>query len=112
MRSLWIAALLCFALSSCANDEQAQANLAVACAVKKCICEAKETPFFSQPERQDVLWQGNGNAYCPQGFALAEYVEKKKDPPGGLALPKLQDPYPCYDTSARCKNQESLQGLQ
>ena len=107
-----MAALLSVALSSCANEEEAQARLAVACAVKKCICQAKEQSFFGQPERQDVLWQGNGNAYCPQGFALAEYVDRKKNPPGGLALPKLEDPYPCYDTSARCKNRESMKGLE
>lgn len=108
MRSLWIVALLSLGLTSCASNEENQSQLSIACAVKKCICEAEEKPVFSSPERQDVLWQGNGNAYCPQGFALAEYVDKQKRKPGGIALPRHTEPYPCYDTSARCKNQENM----
>ncbi len=111
MRSLWIVALLSIGLTSCASDEEVQSRLAVACAVKKCICEAEEKPVFSPPERRDVLWQSNGDAYCPQGFALAEYVDKKKPLPGGLKFPRYTEPYPCNDTSARCKNRENLQNL-
>ncbi len=108
MRNLWIVALLSLGLVSCASDDKSQSQLSVACAVKKCICEAKEKPFFSSPERRDVLWQGNGNAYCPQGFALAVYVDKSKPKPGGIALPRDTEPYPCYGSSQRCKNQENM----
>ncbi len=109
MRNLWIAALLVLGLSSCTSDEEVQSRLAVACAVKKCICEAEEKPVFSAPERREVLWQGNGNAYCPQGFALAEHVDKSKPLPGGVKLPRYTDPYPCNDTVNRCKNRENVQ---
>ena len=109
MRYLWIAAPLLIGLASCTSDEEIQSRLAVACAVKKCICEAEEKPVFSPPERREVLWQGNGDAYCPQGFALAEYVEKDKPLPGGIKLPRYTEPYPCNDTSRRCKNRENVQ---
>ncbi len=108
MRRLWIVALLSLGLMSCTSSEEAQSKLSIACAVKKCICEAEDKPIFSAPERRDVLWQGNGNAYCPQGFALAEYVDKQKKKPGGVVLPRYTEPYPCNDTSARCKNQENM----
>ncbi len=108
MRNLWILALLSIGLVSCSSNDENQSKLSIACAVKKCICEEQDRPVFSSPERQDVLWQANGNAYCPQGFALAEYVDKEKRPPGGVVLPRYTQPFPCNDTSARCKNQENM----
>lgn len=108
VRTFWVAALLSTGLVSCASDEEIQSRLAVACAVKKCICEAEDKPVFSAPERRDVLWQDNGNAYCPRGFALAEHVEKDKPLPGGFKLPRYSDPVPCNDTARRCENRESV----
>ena len=108
MRSLWIAALLPLGLLSCTSNEEVQSRLAVACAVKKCICEAEKKPVFSPPEHRDVLWQQNGNAYCPQGFALAEYVEKNRPLPGGLKLPRYTEPVPCNDNARRCQNREAV----
>ncbi len=108
MRSHLMLALLSLGLLSCASSEENQNNLSIACAMKKCICEEKDKPVFSSPERRDVLWQTNGDAYCPQGFTLAEYVDKQKRKPGGVVLPRYTEPYPCNDTSARCKNQENM----
>ena len=102
--------LLPLALLACASDEEVQARLEIACAVKKCECVSQESNVFSTPEREDVLWQSNGNAYCPEGFALAEFKGKKKQP-GGLRLPRYTDPVTCYDTAERCANKEDLKGL-
>lgn len=102
--------LLPLALLACSSDTETQARLEVACAVRKCECVSQEPVVFSAPERHEVLWRDNGNAYCPAGFALAEYEADKKEP-GGIRLPRYSDPVTCYDTAERCKNQEDLKGL-
>ncbi len=103
--------LLPLLLLACTSDAEVQSRLEVACAVKKCQCISTEPVIFSTPERQDVLWQSNGNAYCPEGFALAEYKGGQKEP-RGLRFPRYSDPVTCYDTAERCKNKEDLKRLQ
>ncbi len=111
MRINPVTILLPLALLACTSDAEVQSRLEIACAVKKCECVSKEAVVFSTPERQDVLWQSNGNAYCPEGFALAEYKGDKKEP-GGIKMPRYTDPVTCYDTAERCKNKEDLKRLQ
>ena len=107
MRHVMIAGLLPLALLGCTSDEEIQARLEVACAVKKCECVSEDKPLLKPAERQDVLWAQNGNAYCPQGFALAEFVDTKKREPGGLRFPGRSDFDDCLERGYRCGERTS-----
>ena len=62
------------ALAACASSEEKQAELALACQVKDCICQSVTLTEPAKP----VLWRDNGEAYCEKGFQL-QSTERKKD---------------------------------
>lgn len=78
-------------LAACAGDRKGDPNLAVACALKPCEC-TPEGAFGGDPA--PVLWRENGDAYCPEGYALrlsdtAEYAPREKPEgrePGGIGI--------------------------
>ena len=45
-------------------------DLALACQTMDCICAATSVGLFERRKTRDVLWRVNGDAYCPDGFAL------------------------------------------
>ena len=45
-------------------------NPELACQTIACICEATESDMLEKPAKSEVLWRENGDAYCPEGFAL------------------------------------------
>lgn len=62
------AALLLQACSS--TSPQSQAAMAGACQVRRCACGPQGWTAFSAGGNVPVLWQRNGDAYCPDGFSL------------------------------------------
>ena len=70
--TLSTAAALVLALGGCggaAPDREAP-DFALACQTRDCICAAgADSPFAARRETA-VLWRANGDAYCPDGFAL------------------------------------------
>ena len=63
--------LVAAALAGCYTSEREQENLAVACAVRDCVCTPERLSLDRERLRnQPVLFHKNGNAYCPDGFRL------------------------------------------
>ena len=67
-----LAAALVLALGACggAGSDRKAPDLALACQTRDCICAAGADTPFAERRETDVLWRANGDAYCPDGFAL------------------------------------------
>ena len=67
-----IAAGLGLWLAGCGGAEQAgkAPDLALACQTMDCVCSESEVGLFEKRRTVEILWRANGDAYCPEGFAL------------------------------------------
>jgi hypothetical protein len=65
-------------LAACANagNGTKAARMALACQTTDCACVSESKSLLRKDRTTDVLWQKNGDAYCPTGFALEKVVEK------------------------------------
>ncbi|MDE0060598.1 MAG: hypothetical protein OXI22_09425 [Defluviicoccus sp.] len=67
-----LAAALVLALGACGGDGPARKapDLALACQTMDCVCTGDPETLFAAERKTEVLWRANGDAYCPDGFAL------------------------------------------
>ena len=72
---LAIAAAL--AASACAETLPNDPKLALACQTRDCVCTEQPQPVFGPAETVPILWQPNGDAYCPAGYVLKIVTEDK-----------------------------------
>lgn len=75
MRAVFVSAIL-GGLAGCAGG--GEPNLALSCQVTKCTCAHEGLFTLGKGEPSPVLWQANGDAYCPDGQALRRAGYKKK----------------------------------
>jgi len=76
MRRVIMLSLAVF-LASCAAQEQQPQNMEYYCQLKNCVCRSTESALFGGSEDQDVAWNDDGEAACPEGFALAPSQRKE-----------------------------------
>ena len=58
-------------LAGCGTGQADRApDLALACQTMDCVCGATSVDLFEKRRTVEVLWRANGDAYCPEGFAL------------------------------------------
>ena len=69
-----LAATLSLSLAACGSTGRAGPesvpNLALACQTMACTCSAETGRLFGKTKTTEILWRANGDAYCPDGFAL------------------------------------------
>lgn len=69
-----LAAALSLSLAACGSAERAKRervpNLALACQTMACTCSTVSGSLFEKTKTTEILWRANGDAYCPDGFAL------------------------------------------
>ena len=63
------AAALVLALGGCGSARKPP-DLALACQTMDCVCVAAAASPFSARRETAPLWRADGDAYCPDGFAL------------------------------------------
>ncbi len=70
--ALPVAAALVLALGGCGGSGPARKApaLALACQTKDCVCVAAAASPFAVRRETAPLWRADGDAYCPEGFAL------------------------------------------
>ena len=64
--------LLGAGLAGCTREPIA--GMEFKCQITKCACVAAIAKFPTTPglETAPIVWQGNGNASCPEGYVLRE----------------------------------------
>ncbi len=71
------AALTILALSGCVGSDNkleippgVDTGPHIACQTVECECRASEGGLFGSTKKADIVWRENGEAACPEGFAL------------------------------------------
>lgn len=76
MRLIWVL-LIATGLTACATEPEP--SLALACQMTKCTCLPKGgISFLAKPVSRSVpvLWEQNGDAYCPADYVLRRAGKK------------------------------------
>lgn len=75
LRLFAIAAAL--AASACAETLPNDPKLALACQTRDCVCTEQSQPVFGPAATVPILWQPNGDAYCPADYVLKIVTEDR-----------------------------------
>lgn len=70
------AALLLLAACGGSKMPPVATTLGEYCATSDCACFKTDRPFWLNPEKTDIVWDLDGNATCPEGFALRAVGKK------------------------------------
>ncbi len=70
MKPLILLAMVLTLLAACAEREESNVDLTLACQLTKCVCAGADRLFLEKDEPEPVLWKDNGDAYCRDGLEL------------------------------------------